>query len=151
MNALFELLGITLTKSDYLKLLENGSTFDDYEVTEYTRIDRELVSLLPKFNSTPAREWLQKIQFAKVWKDVGFDENELDDLDAIAFLRSKRDQEDEEAFYNALKAIEYYPGYGLQELYGVVVYTDGTWLSRWEYDGSEGWEKNSLPQEEDYL
>lgn len=47
--------------------------------------------------------------------------------------------------------ILYDNGYGGQELYGVITFTDGTWLSRGEYDGSEWWEYNKLPQWADIL
>lgn len=40
---------------------------------------------------------------------------------------------------------EYNAGYGAQELFGTVWLEDGTWLSRGEYDGSEWWEHNKLP------
>jgi len=36
-------------------------------------------------------------------------------------------------------------GFGSQEIYGVVWLTDGTWLSRGEYDGSEWWIYNICP------
>ena len=39
-------------------------------------------------------------------------------------------------FINALD-FNYDAGYGLQELYGNVWFTDGTWADRGEYDGSE--------------
>lgn len=42
-------------------------------------------------------------------------------------------------------------GYGLQHLYGTILFKDNTWLSRWEYDGSEGWEYNKPPAVEDIL
>ena len=38
--------------------------------------------------------------------------------------------------------VDYYAGYGSQFLYGLVLFDDGTWLSRHEYDGSECWEYN---------
>ena len=41
---------------------------------------------------------------------------------------------------------EYDNGYGGQELFGTVWLEDDTWLERWEYDGSEGWEHKKLPQ-----
>lgn len=47
-------------------------------------------------------------------------------------------------FLNSLD-FEYDSGYGGQELYGTVWLEDGTWLSRGEYDGSEWWEHNRLP------
>lgn len=45
----------------------------------------------------------------------------------------------------------YSNGYGGQELFGIVWLEDGTWLSRGEYDGSEWWEHNALPEIPDYL
>lgn len=41
-------------------------------------------------------------------------------------------------FMNSLDFI-YDAGYGSQELFGEVMFTDGTWLERDEYDGSENW------------
>ena len=40
---------------------------------------------------------------------------------------------------------EYDSGYGGQELYGNIWYTDGTWSERGEYDGSEWWEHKICP------
>jgi len=40
---------------------------------------------------------------------------------------------------------EYDNGYGGQELFGTVWLDDNTWLSRGEYDGSEWWVHNVLP------
>ena len=34
---------------------------------------------------------------------------------------------------------EYDDGFGMQELFGYIWYTDGTWSERVEYDGSEWW------------
>lgn len=51
-------------------------------------------------------------------------------------------------FNNFLRRLnfEYANGYGIQELYGTVWLTDGTWLERSEYDGSECWEHKKLPK-----
>ena len=38
--------------------------------------------------------------------------------------------------------VNYNAGYGAQFLYGLVLFDDGTWLSRYDYDGSECWEYN---------
>lgn len=45
-------------------------------------------------------------------------------------------------YLNALDKldIEYDNGYGSQELFGMVLFTDKSWISREEYDGSEWWE-----------
>ena len=40
---------------------------------------------------------------------------------------------------------EYDNGYGGQELFGNVWYTDGTWSERGEYDGAEWWEHKVCP------
>lgn len=45
----------------------------------------------------------------------------------------------------------YDEGYGSQHLYGTILFKDNTWLSRWEYDGSEGWEYNKPPTVDDIL
>jgi hypothetical protein len=42
--------------------------------------------------------------------------------------------------------IQYDSGYGGQRLFGIVWMQDGTWLSRGEYDGSEWWDWNKLPE-----
>lgn len=41
--------------------------------------------------------------------------------------------------------VNYDNGYGGQELFGTVWFTDGTWSTRGEYDGSEWWEHHSCP------
>jgi len=45
----------------------------------------------------------------------------------------------------------YDDGFGGQELYGTIWYTDGTWSSRGEYDGSEWWEHHEVPVVPDKL
>lgn len=47
-----------------------------------------------------------------------------------------------------LPPTEYDQGYGAQKIARdlVVVFDDGSWLSRNEYDGSEGWVYNKTPQ-----
>ena len=54
-------------------------------------------------------------------------------------------------FLVSLGTIDYDEGFGTQELFGVVVLTNGEWLERGEYDGSEWWEDKSCPKEEYYL
>jgi hypothetical protein len=41
--------------------------------------------------------------------------------------------------------IEYDGGFGRQELFGYIWYTDGSWSERGEYDGSEWWEHKERP------
>lgn len=40
---------------------------------------------------------------------------------------------------------EYDNGYGEQELFGIIWFEDGSWLSRKEYDGDEYWRYNKTP------
>ena len=40
---------------------------------------------------------------------------------------------------------EYDSGFGRQYIFGCIVFTDKTWLSRSEYDGSEWWKYNFTP------
>ena len=42
----------------------------------------------------------------------------------------------------------YFNGHGLEEVRTdlVVVFKDGSWLERWEYDGAEGWEFKRTPR-----
>ena len=46
---------------------------------------------------------------------------------------------------------EYDNGFGLQQLFGVVWFEDGTWATRGEYDGSEWWEVHEIPEIPDHL
>lgn len=39
----------------------------------------------------------------------------------------------------------YNPGYGVQEVFGLVIFYDATWLSRGVYDGKEWWQYHKLP------
>lgn len=49
-----------------------------------------------------------------------------------------------DAFLDSLD-FEYDNGYGGQQLFGTVWLTDGTWMERGEYDGSEWWEHRVCP------
>lgn len=42
--------------------------------------------------------------------------------------------------------IEYDSGYGGQELYGLIWYSNGDWSERGEYDGAEWWEYKTTPE-----
>ena len=59
-------------------------------------------------------------------------------------LKEDYTEEDYDTFMNSLD-FNYDNGFGGQEVYGVVVFTDGTWLERHEYDGSEWWEYKKTP------
>jgi hypothetical protein len=55
-----------------------------------------------------------------------------------------------DAFLQSLDFV-YDAGFGGQELFGVIWYTDGTWSSRYEYDGSEEWASRRAPVVPEYL
>lgn len=53
--------------------------------------------------------------------------------------------EDEFDFFLKKLNFNYNDGFGVQEVYGIIWYTDGSWSTREEYDGSEWWVHNILP------
>ena len=65
-------------------------------------------------------------------------------------LPIKHTLEEYNAFIESLD-FEYDNGYGGQELFGTIWYTDGTWSDRGEYDGSEWWEHHECPTIPDSL
>jgi hypothetical protein len=74
----------------------------------------------------------QKYVVKNYWLLCAYDLAEYD-----AFLRSL------DFLYNA--------GFGGQELYGVIWYTDGTWSERYVYDGEEEWVQRRVPVVPEHL
>ncbi len=67
----------------------------------------------------------------------------------ICQLRQHYTEAEYTAFLQSLD-FRYDAGYGSQELYGTIWFTDGTWAIRGEYDGSEWWQlcnRPAIPQE----
>lgn len=91
-------------------------------------------------------DFISRIKWAWVSYNPGWGELHYPD----AILKSDRTAEDEERFVETLKTIDYYEGYGGQELYGVVTLKDGSYYDRGEYDGSEWWEFHKTPTEPDW-
>ena len=60
-------------------------------------------------------------------------------------LKVNHTEDDFQSFLKSLN-FDYDSGYGGQELFGTVWLQDGTWCTRGEYDGSEWWEHNQLPE-----
>lgn len=58
-----------------------------------------------------------------------------------------------DTFSKAAAKIDYDYDYGIHEIEDslIVLFNDGNWLERWEYDGSEGWEyrKPGLPMQDE--
>lgn len=40
---------------------------------------------------------------------------------------------------------DYDNGWGAQHVYGTIMLNDSTWMERAEYDGSEWWERRTIP------
>jgi hypothetical protein len=60
---------------------------------------------------------------------------------------------DEYQYSELLKSLdfEYDEIHGSQELFGTIWFQNGTWSTRWENQGDEGWEHHTVPEIPDYL
>ena len=67
-----------------------------------------------------------------------------------AKLRENWTNEDMQLFLFDLD-FEYDSGYGSQQVFGTIWMKDGTWFTRSEYDGSEWWFHNVLPDVPEHL
>lgn len=59
-------------------------------------------------------------------------------------LKQGYNNDDYMTFINSLD-FEYDNGYGSQELFGTVWFTNSIWMDRYEYDGSEYWDIHKYP------
>lgn len=148
-NAYFELFGTCqIVPEDDERAISVIKSLETADVVETTKELKELwgenyrgirgqraFDIIPHFDSTVVREWIDNVSWAWVR------------CDNYAILKSNRTLEDEIKFLETLKSINYYSGYGIQELYGVIAFKDGSWLERGEYDGSEWWELCVMPKE----
>lgn len=77
---------------------------------------------------------------------VSFGDDSYEWIDAeVHILKCGYSASDLASFIEGISQ-EYDKGYGAQEVFGTIWYTDGTWSSRGEYDGSEWWEHNKRPE-----
>lgn len=140
MNAYVELFGFSVSNKQYEKLMEevpqNFFLVNEHGPSGYKKI-------APTINTKIVQDWIENV----LWADIQYSTEESE---VTMQLKSKRTTADEEAFLNALRTIDYDKGYGIQELYGTIAFKDGSWLERWEYDGSEGWTKMKTPTEPDW-
>lgn len=111
-----------------------------------------------------AKEEIGYLKFGEIkcaiinWSDRTFDfkqrhlpEDQKKIRDSVNLsLKVGHTQQEFDAFMDALD-FEYDDDYGTQELHGLIWLSNGNWMSRWEYDGSEGWQLNSLPEIPDEL
>ena len=70
--------------------------------------------------------------------------DDYDDGSSVFNLTTGCDSEDWSKFLSDID-FEYDAGYGGQNLFGTIWYSDGTWSDRGEYDGSEWWVYNHCP------
>lgn len=99
---------------------------------------KEILDILNKINKNTT-----DIKYASIRYDWNYDENSYKNIK----LSSNHNNIQLNQFLLDLD-FEYDNGFGLQELFGYIVFNDNTWLSRHEYDGSENWEYNHCPEEE---
>lgn len=81
-----------------------------------------------------------RIRFAKIWY-IPKDRSQC----FCPTLEPDHTKEDAMDFLCSLN-FEYDNGYGIQHVYGTIVFKDDSWLERREYDGSEWWEYKSVPK-----
>jgi len=78
--------------------------------------------------------------------EITYGQDYWDDKDRrSARLQVGFSDEQYQAFLNDID-YEYDSGFGGQEVYGNIWYTDGTWSERAEYDGSEWWAYKACPE-----
>jgi hypothetical protein len=85
-----------------------------------------------------------KCAIIRVEKDL-MNEEDPDNITRVFLLAVDYDTPELDELLNDLD-FDYDAGYGLQRIYGTVWFTDGTWLDRGEYDGSEWWELQECPE-----
>lgn len=78
-------------------------------------------------------------------EDLSLDSEDFGNKINIGILQIGFSQSKLETFLEALN-FQYDAGYGSQQLFGYIWYTDGTWSERGEYDGAEWWEYKSQPK-----
>ena len=91
-------------------------------------------------------EWLggTTIVCATINLDVYNWDNDDESKPKPCVLKQGYDDYDYMAFMSDLD-FNYNNGYGSQELYGTVWFTNGIWMDRHEYDGSEYWSIHKYP------
>lgn len=99
-------------------------------------------------------KWVQsgykkKVLCAKVWTERDYEYDEYNKVEIVALneyiLPIGWDEEDMVVFLEKLNFF-YDSGYGGQNLYGIIWYDDMSWSDRGEYDGSEWWSYQTIPE-----
>jgi hypothetical protein len=120
---------------------------------EYTMLSKVDIKALEKEGQVAISEIDADERFKTYVYDTGFI-NKLNSYDPATKVSVEvaKPQEDIsintneiEKVYELFKDVSYDDGYGRQYLYGIVMFTDNTWLERREYNGSEWWEHITTP------
>lgn len=95
---------------------------------------------------------ISEIRCADLWREVvNEDYDEEDYIKVIKIpLRLGHTPNELEEFLSSLN-FNYYGGFGAQTLFGTVWLTEGRWLARGEYDGSEWWDFHVYPDIPEHL
>jgi len=72
--------------------------------------------------------------------------NDEEDVETPAIRLKKGHTEAEYNEFLSKLDFDYDSGYGAQYVFGYVWLTEGVWMTRGEYDGSEWWEWHKYPQ-----
>jgi hypothetical protein len=113
---------------------------------------QELLNILEMRNGRIKCAEVYTDDLAKRWVAKGewgiIEEPGVEDMKAI--LKVGYTEEEYNKFLNGLD-FEYDNGYGHQILHGTIWMDDNTWVDRGEYDGSEWWKWNFLPDIPEHL
>jgi len=89
------------------------------------------------------KEFLQTTKGIKVIAaKIEFDSYKFSDRKVLLYKNYDKQQFDK--FLENIN-VEYDCGYGGQELFGEIWCENGIWFDRFEYDGSESWERHKYP------
>ena len=114
------------------------------ELLSVLRCDRSVLSMDPEFI-------LAEMEVGTIMRPNNIVWAHIDCNGKFAHLPTGYSWEELRDFLTELGTMEYDNGFGFQQLGGVVALTKGEWLSRGEYDGSEWWDWNVYPKEENYV
>ena len=85
---------------------------------------------------------LRNIQAAKIY--YGSEMCPISERSWIMLYPGHTDKEFDQ-WLSKMNEINYYSGYGGQQLFGTIWLRNGLWMTRGEYDGSEWWELHKKP------
>jgi hypothetical protein len=109
-----------------------------------TNAKQEFLNHIVQINTNLTGIKSRKVLCASIQKGDDYSDDE-EIIERTFILTTGYTQEDWNEFLYKLSFI-YDSGYGGQELFGTIWYTDGTWSERGEYDGSEWYVHRFCPK-----